>query len=162
MSEPFPETYLRFVPSVRAKCRRLLGPTDDAEDVAQESFVRLWEGGPDPEREDVRTVLAWLYRTSTRLCIDRLRRRNVRYAGPIDDDTPCGTALETAVVARDLIFRLRSTAGADEVEAAVLCRVDGLAHVEAGDVLGVSERTIRRLLQRFDDQSRSVREELLP
>jgi DNA-directed RNA polymerase specialized sigma24 family protein len=33
---------------------------------------------------------------------------------------------------------------------AVLCRVDGLTQPEAAQVGGISERTVRRLLGRFD------------
>ena len=38
----------------------------------------------------------------------------------------------------------------EEVEAAILSRVDGLNHQEIGEVLGISERTVRRLLARID------------
>lgn len=50
---------------------RMLGSVSDAEDVAQECFVRL-------ERADagaLRSRRAWLSTTATRLCIDRLRAR---------------------------------------------------------------------------------------
>jgi RNA polymerase sigma factor (sigma-70 family) len=53
---------------------RMLGDAVEAEDVAQEAMMRLWEhaakwqaGGPG--------VSAWLARVATNLCFDRLRRR---------------------------------------------------------------------------------------
>ena len=41
-----------------------------ADDVAQETFVRLWQSGPPLDGlTPPRQVLAWLYLTATRLCL---------------------------------------------------------------------------------------------
>jgi len=48
----------------------------------------------------------------------------------------------------------------DELAVAVLCRVDGLAQPEAAQVLGISERTVRRVLDRFDQRTETMRKEL--
>lgn len=59
---------------VLSVARRMLGDEAEAEDIAQEVFLRLWrqaerwEGG----RAQVST---WLYRVTTNSCIDRLRAR---------------------------------------------------------------------------------------
>lgn len=59
---------------VLAVARRMLGDDMEAEDVAQEVFLRLWrqadrwEGG----RAQVST---WLYRVTVNSCIDRMRAR---------------------------------------------------------------------------------------
>src|SRR6202041_2719626 len=75
----FPRTYARLLPPIRAKCRRLLGQSAAAEDVAQEVFLRFWQWGEEEgSPSDVRVAMAWLYRTSTRLSIDALRARRRR------------------------------------------------------------------------------------
>ncbi len=156
----FPATYLRFLPSVRAKCRRLLGSSEEAEEVAHEAFVRLWQSGPALESEnEVRTVMAWLYRTSTRLALDVLRRRRGFKEGDDPVSVPCQGSVEGAVAARHLVHRLAGCVAADELEAAILCRVDGVSHPEAAEILGVSERTVRRLLERFDAHTETWRKE---
>jgi len=38
--------YHRFLPAIRLKCKRILAHAADAEDVAQESFIRLMQQGP--------------------------------------------------------------------------------------------------------------------
>jgi len=45
---------------------------DDAADVTQEAFLRLWRRGPDIDEE---RLAAWLTRVIHNLCIDRVRRR---------------------------------------------------------------------------------------
>ena len=52
---------------------RLLGRREDAEDVAQEAFLRLHRALPK-FRGDSR-VSTWLYRTVTRLAIDQRQRK---------------------------------------------------------------------------------------
>jgi RNA polymerase sigma-70 factor (ECF subfamily) len=164
----FDRVYERFFAPVRAKCLRLLTSPQAADDVVQEVFVRLWQwtGRPRLDGPDgARTLLAWLYRTSTRLSIDALRARRAGGVHASTDDVPllpCGADVEGAVAARKAIERLRGAVPDDEILAAVLCRVDGLAHPEAAFVLGTSERTVRRLLARFDERTLSLRKEFLP
>jgi RNA polymerase sigma-70 factor (ECF subfamily) len=159
----FPRAYLRFVAPIRAKSQRLLGSSAEAEDVAQETFLRLWQQGPPlPPAGDVRVVMAWLYRTCTHLAIDALRKRR-RTASAFHTDTldalPCALSLEHALSARRAICALHASVPHDELEAAVLCRVDGLGHVEAAEILSISERSLRRLLARFDQRSQQLRKE---
>jgi DNA-directed RNA polymerase specialized sigma24 family protein len=47
-----------------------------------------------------------------------------------------------------------------QLEAALLARVDGLSQPEVALVLGVSERSVRRLLDAFDQHGQSLRQEL--
>lgn len=53
---------------------RMLGDPVEAEDVAQESMLKLWEFAPK-WRAGGPGVAAWLNRVATNLCLDRLRRR---------------------------------------------------------------------------------------
>jgi RNA polymerase sigma-70 factor (ECF subfamily) len=155
----FERAYARFLPPVRAKCFRLLGRSHAAEDVAQEAFVRLWKSGLGDG--EPRAVVAWLYRTATRLAIDVLReRRRSDVDDVVGEATPCAVDLRTYVEARAAIVSLASSVPADELAVAVLCRVDGLPQLEAATVLGISERTVRRMLDRFDERTMPLRMEL--
>lgn len=55
---------------------RLVGNREEAEDLAQEAFLRLHRSLPS-FRGDSR-VSTWLYRTTTRLAIDHLRRERLK------------------------------------------------------------------------------------
>lgn len=158
----FPQAYRRFLPPILAKCRRLLGRTAAADDVAQEAFTRLWQSGPPLDgTTETRTIMAWLYLTSTRLAMDVLRERRHRDIDGEDPEAmPCSATLEETLTAKKAILALQDRATAEELEAALLARVDGLSQIEVADVLGVSERTVRRLLSRFDEHAASLRTEL--
>jgi RNA polymerase sigma factor (sigma-70 family) len=127
--------------------------------VAQEAFLRLWKSGI-AEGSDVSTVMAWLYRTCTRLAIDVLRERGRTDGGAINlEAMPCGANASEAIEARAAIALLASAVPEEELTAAVLCRVDCLSQPEAAIVLGVSERTVRRVLDRFDERTKTLRKE---
>jgi len=60
---------------------RMLGSVADAEDMVQEAFIR-WMNA---DRSDVREPEAFLRRTVTRLCLDRLKsgqRQRETYSAP--------------------------------------------------------------------------------
>ncbi len=59
---------------------QILGDVGDAEDVAQEAFLRLSRADPD-EIEDVR---GWLTVVTSRLCLDQVRSARARYERPSD------------------------------------------------------------------------------
>ena len=65
------DAYRGFGAVVFRRCRQILGNEQDGRDASQEIFERCLrrcnELRPGPE------LLAWLYRVSTNLCLDRLR-----------------------------------------------------------------------------------------
>ena len=73
---------------------RLIGNREEAEDLAQEAFLRLHRSLPD-FRGDSR-ISTWLYRTTTRLAIDHLRRERIKrrlFFFRQDNDAPDPVAL---------------------------------------------------------------------
>src|SRR4051795_1987420 len=63
---------------------RMTGSLADAEDVAQETWIRLQRAGADASTAP-RDLPAWLTTTATRLALDQLRaagRRRETYVGP--------------------------------------------------------------------------------
>lgn len=62
-----PAILLRLRPRMMSVAYRMLGSVTDAEDAVQDAFVRFQTA------EDVTSPEGYLIRTTTRLCIDRLR-----------------------------------------------------------------------------------------
>jgi RNA polymerase sigma-70 factor (ECF subfamily) len=156
----FEDCYRRVFPLVLAKCRRMLRGDADAMDVTQEVFVRLWR-----HRElvqDQAALTAWLYRTSTRLVIDRARQRalgqeSLRHLVMALEE-PTGVDSEARFSSRRQLRSVLSDCPPSELEAAILSRLDRLTHPEIAEVVGVGERTVRRLLGRFDERVSALKE----
>jgi len=163
MAEPthlaFDDAYRRVFPMILNKCRRMIRDAAESQDLAQEVFVRLWRS-----REmitDPRALTAWLYRTCTRLAIDRSRsrgRHDVALAAMAAGSDGQGAASpEQQSTSRRALAQVAARTPARELEVALLSRVDELGHAEIAEVVGISERTVRRLLVRFDERVRAMR-----
>src|SRR5580698_11597264 len=77
------EAWRRHRPYLVNLAYQLLGDVGEAEDVAQEAFLRL-------SRTDVGTiddVRAWLTVVAGRLCLDQVRSARARYERPDDIDS---------------------------------------------------------------------------
>jgi RNA polymerase sigma-70 factor (ECF subfamily) len=74
---------------------RMLRSAEDAEDVAQETFVRMFRA---LDRYDpARPFSAWLFTIASRLAIDHLRRRRVRPMSLTREDAESGEEREIDV-----------------------------------------------------------------
>jgi RNA polymerase sigma-70 factor, ECF subfamily len=156
----FEACYKRTYPLVLAKCRRMLAGHADASDMAQEVFFRLWTHRD--LAEDPRALTAWLYRTSTRLVIDRARKRtlgqeSLHHLQNLLQSAPEPPA-EQRFVERQRLRQVMADVPEDELEAAILSRFDRLTQPEVAEVMAVSERTVRRLLARFDERTHALQE----
>jgi RNA polymerase sigma factor (sigma-70 family) len=75
-------------------CLHVLGQADDAADVAQETFVRLFTHlGQLDAREP---IAPWLFRVARNRCIDVIRRRRTVPLGPTDDSDESSPGLDPA------------------------------------------------------------------
>src|SRR6516165_11030532 len=61
---------------------QMLGDVGDAEDVAQETFLRLSRA----ELNEIEDVRGWLTVVTSRLCLDQVRSARARYERPGDID----------------------------------------------------------------------------
>lgn len=83
---------------ITAHCYKMLGSAHDAEDLAQETFLRAWRAfGKFEGRSTVRT---WMYQIATRTCLTALEKKSRRPlpSGVGGSPTDPSAALETAEV----------------------------------------------------------------
>ncbi len=130
---------------------QVTGDLDDALDVAQGVFVKLWQGIGrfDPRRR----FDTWLYRITVNAAIDHLRTRGPRAVAPLPD-TPgeLQAAPPRAEAALDLVRlqqafdRLSQALPPKQRAAFVLREIEGLETAEVARVMGVTESTVRNHL----------------
>jgi RNA polymerase sigma-70 factor, ECF subfamily len=130
---------------------RLLRDRAEAEDVVQESLIRLWKIAPKWQvgRAKIET---WLYQVATNLCFDRLRKagRFVEEDGapePIDHaPLPDAALVETNVRMR--IDKALALLPDRQRTAIILTHFECLTAKAAGEILGVSVDGVESLLAR--------------
>jgi len=129
---------------------RMLANRADAEDVAQETFLRVWQHAGRWQAGGAR-FSTWLYRVALNLCHDRLRRRretSLEVAGDPPSDAPLpGTALQRAAVAARVEAALAQLPERQR-EAILLCHYQELGNIEAAAILDVTVEALESLLAR--------------
>jgi len=131
---------------------RLSGNQHDAEDLTQETFIRVFRS---VQNYQPGTFEGWLHRITTNLFLDMVRRRGrIRMEAlpedydrvPADDPNPeqiyhdsrLGAGLQAALDSLAPEFRA----------AVVLCDIEGLSYEEIGATLGVKLGTVRSRIHR--------------
>lgn len=89
----------RYAGPVTNVASRFLDSRPDAEEIAQEVFVRLYQTPPhlDPSGK----LFTWLYRVTVNLCLDALRRRR-RAPATVSLDEPSGSGEEGPTLSETL------------------------------------------------------------
>ncbi len=132
---------------------RLCGNQQDAEDLTQEVFVRVFRslGSFTPGSFE-----GWLHRITTNLFLDRARRRALyRFDGfgegvaeRLEGDLPTPEAAVSDAMFDSDVEAALAALPADFRAAVVLCDVEGLAYEEIAQVLDVKLGTVRSRIHR--------------
>jgi RNA polymerase sigma-70 factor (ECF subfamily) len=139
----------RYAAKLSRFAERLLRDATEAEDVVQETFMRLWQHARDyaPEAR----VTTWLHRITHNLAVDRLRARG-RTRPLVDEDEMPASARQTTLLdeKRRVLALDQALAGLPERQATaiVLVHLHGLSGAEAAEVLGVGPEAVESLLAR--------------
>jgi RNA polymerase sigma-70 factor, ECF subfamily len=145
----FAELIGRYFDRVHRIAWRVLGGAADAEDVAQEAFLKAWTA-PGQIR-DGRAIGAWLSRVATNLALDRLRRRRPESPAElpdlVDPRAAADRGLERATLETELADALAALPDRQRA-ALVLVHFEGLGNLEAAATLGVSIEAVESLLAR--------------
>jgi len=121
---------------------RILGNWADAEDVAQETFLRLHKHRLTFSNDSA--AAAWLYRVTVNLCFDRTRLK--RPSLELTDMPGLDRSAEGAVLLEEKKQQLMAalaTLPTKERAAVVLREIEGLSTGEVAAALGSSEVTVR-------------------
>jgi RNA polymerase sigma factor (sigma-70 family) len=131
---------------------RLTGNAHDAEDLTQETFIRVFRSLASYQPG---TFEGWLHRITTNLFLDMGRRRSrLRMEGlPDDTDRLPGGGPDPEQIYSETHLDPMLQASLDELApefraAVVLCDIEGLSYEEIGATLGVKLGTVRSRIHR--------------
>lgn len=145
-------------------CCRLLGDREEANDSAQETFVKVYESLDKFRLES--TFATWLYRIAVNICKNkskslwyRLRRRMVRLGDPEDAENPA-TSVHVANGSRSpllqcvrkeegmLIARAIEALPLEQKTVVVLRHIEGLSYEEIVQITGHNLGTVKSRISR--------------
>jgi RNA polymerase sigma factor (sigma-70 family) len=144
----------RKLPRLLALAMRMLGDRMEAEDVAQEVFVRIWKQASRWREGDAKFD-TWMHRVALNLCYDRLRGRREDpredpHDGMPDAVDPAATP-DAQLEARARHERVRAAlAGlpARQREALVLTYYQEMSNFDAAALMGITVDALESLLAR--------------
>lgn len=132
---------------VYRRARHLLQSEDEARDAMQEVFVRV-ASSKDSFRGDA-PLLHWMYRITTNLCLNRLRRRRTH---PVVQDPEAVRRLVDGTGSpedRQAVLQILGRADSLTQRIAVHYYLDGMKMEEVADVVGYSRKTVGKKLAAF-------------
>ena len=142
---------LRLAPLALRLAARMLGDRTEAEDVAQEAMLRLWRVAPDWRQGEAK-VSTWLYRVTSNLCTDRLRRRGRSVAldavAEPEDGRPGAVA---GLIEADRAAALEAALAAlpdRQRQAGVPRHLEGLTNPEIAEIMEIGVEAVESLTAR--------------
>lgn len=163
----FEELFTRYFPLVHSVISRIVGDTAEAEELTQETFLRLYER-PIQATESA-NVRAWLLRVGTNSAFNavRSRRRRTswlqRLAGRAEA-RQTGDDPSSIVAARDEAGRVRQVLAQlpERQRAALVLRASGLSYAEVAAALGVRPGSVGTILARAERAFREMAGSMYP
>ena len=145
---------------VVAAVTKMLGDQAEAEDIAQQVFVRVWKSAP--RYEPTAKFTTWLFKITRNLVLNELRRRKRHFTSSLDepeheDHTPVqvadmGTkAPDTAMLDDEMQAAIQRAI--DELPetqrlAIILRRYDEFSYEEIAEIMGLSVPAVKSVLFR--------------
>ena len=146
----FDRLYDAFGPSVWRVCRRMAGNDADAEDLAQDVWVTVWQAVPGFRCESAFST--WLYRIASNTCLQWLRKRKGGRETALDEAATATSENPASIVAnkqrvRSLVAAVNSLPPTLTMPLAL--RVDeGLSYAEIAEALGCSIAAVKMRIRR--------------
>ena len=159
-ADAFAELVERHQARLLRLCARLLRDSDEAQDAAQEVFLRAYRSAASYEPRG--QVFTWLYRIAVNYCFNRLRRRklvqflSLRRSGPADEveeiDPPDeAPGFERTLAARESWRAMRvaiAALPANQQTVLMLAKFEQLSYREIAGALGITEGAVESRLVR--------------
>ena len=175
-AEAFERLVQTYDQSVLRLAMNLLRSADDASDIYQEAFLRVYKN-LHSFRFDC-SFHTWLYRIVTNLCLDYLRKKKVRKQEPVTLDTEDGPVDRLAnlpdehfsgdpqrsLLSQELRERIESTLATLTPRERMVFEMrhyQGLRLRAIGDVLGTSEEAAKNCLFRATQKMRAALGDLI-
>lgn len=164
-TDAFEEIVLKYQDRIYNLCRHMLGNAHDAEDAAQDAFIKAYQNLKDFRPES--SLYTWLYRIAVNTCIDYKRkpffeslfRRSNEGDEIMIEQASAGPSPERLYESKQLGLALRQSLKAlsPKLRAVIVLKeVEGLSYEEISDVLDISMGTVKSRISRAREELRAL------
>lgn len=147
--DAFSELVLRYQNLAWKTAYRFLADGMEAEDVAQETFLKVLAAAP--RYRPSATFRTYFYRILTNLCINRTRKKQVTSIDDIPEVVDPSFSPVESLIDKELKTQVRTaldTLPPNQKAAMILRHYEGLSYAEIAQVMGVTPKAVERLLGR--------------
>ncbi|MEN0652546.1 MULTISPECIES: RNA polymerase sigma factor [Hyphobacterium] len=148
----------RRLPRLLAIAQRLLSDPVEAEDIAQETFIRVWKAAARWRSGEAK-VETWMSRIAINLCYDRLRRRREILTDALPERVDGAPGPETALSLGQAARQVHSAVASlpDRQRLALeLCHFQEMTNIDAAEAMDISVEALESLLARGRRRLRAV------
>ena len=147
--DTFEQIVLRHQAEAWRVAYRFTGDAAEAEDLAQEAFLKVLDAAP--RYEPTATFRTFLFRILNRLCIDHVRKKRptVMDSLPPSVDEAISPPHQAARAEHEALIQAALNALPPDYRMAVVLRYfEGLSGTEMAEAMGRSTKAVERLLSR--------------
>lgn len=162
----FEELVVRYQGQVYNLCLRMTADAEDAADLTQEAFVKVWKS-LDTFQFDA-AFSTWLYRLASNCCLDFLRSKKRRptvsltmeteeedeQTLDVSDDAPTPEEAAISKEERETLRLAMQSIDAEQRQILTLRVVNDLSYSDIARVLGIREGTVKSRLSRARESLR--------
>lgn len=151
----------RHARSVLSLAERMTGSPTDADEIAQEAFIKVWLAAPKWRLDGPARFSTWLYRVVLNLCLDRRRRRPFQALDDVDEPEDSSPGAFEAVAARQRrVAILAAMADLPERQRAALS-LHYFSEMSARDAAKVMEMSVSALESLLSRGKRTLKKILI-
>jgi RNA polymerase sigma-70 factor (ECF subfamily) len=147
--DAFGEIILRHQHAVWKVAYRFLGDSMEAEDAAQEAFLKVLEAAP--RYRSRASFRAYLYRILTHICIDRSRKKRPASVAAVPDFPDPSPDPAQSLMDREHQMQIRKALDSlptNQKTAIILKHYEGLSYAEIAQVLDTTAKAVEGLIGR--------------
>jgi RNA polymerase sigma-70 factor (ECF subfamily) len=151
MNHPKPDfetVYAQYAPKVYRVCFGYLNDATQAQDLVQETFIKVWQHLGDFRGESA--IGTWIFRIATNICLRTIERSKRMPVAPIP---PQLEAEDESFDESRIALMHRAIATLDSADRIIISLVlEGLPHNEIAEIIGITSVNVRVKAHRIKEK----------